>query len=108
GRLDRRLIKLFDPEVVGRKIGRIKEAVQKHSIDLLTGGLASSSLARELELPPKMVEVAFEEIARTDPELRVTRQAGEALLYRGVAAIGPKEDDSMSLAEWVRSLFSHE
>jgi hypothetical protein len=108
GRLDPRLIKLFDPEGAGQKIDRIKREIGARSTDLLTGGISAASLAKQLDVPPRMVETALGEIAWADPELRLSRQGGEVFLYRGAADLAGKENDSMSLAEWVRSLFSNE
>lgn len=107
-RLDPRLVKLFDPEDVSQKLNRVKREIESRRVDLLTGSLSAGTLARELELPLPLVNNAFEMVARSDPELRVSKSSGEATLYRGAAKLPGEEDRSMSLAEWIRSLFSKE
>ncbi len=107
-RLDARLVKLFDPEDVSQKLNRVKKEIESRRTDLLTGSISASGVARELDLPPLLVQNAFEAVARTDPELRVSKRAGEVTLYRGAAKLTAEEDRSMSLAEWIRSLFSKE
>jgi hypothetical protein len=107
-KLDPRLSKLFDPEDVGQKIKRVRREVEERSADLLTGGLSAVDLAEDLSLPVPLVNTALAEIAKKDPELRVSRQSDGALLYRG-APVGPGEEDgSMSLAKWIMNLFSKE
>lgn len=105
-RIDPRLIKLFDPEEVTQKLSRVKREIDERRIDLLTGTLSAGTLARELDLPVVLVNNAFEQYARTDPELRVSKVGAEATLYRGAAKVKAEEDRSMSLADWIRSLFS--
>ncbi|MBK8270007.1 MAG: hypothetical protein IPK83_17595 [Planctomycetes bacterium] len=105
-RIDPRLIKLFDPEEVTQKLSRVKREIDERRIDLLTGTLSAGTLARELDLPVVLVNNAFEQYARSDPELRVSKVGAEATLYRGAAKVKAEEDRSMSLADWIRSLFS--
>ena len=106
--LDQRLWKLFDPEDVGHKIRRVEREVEARSTDLLTGGLTAGELAGKLDLPLPLVNAAMAEIARKDPQLHVSTQSGEAMLYRGAQVRSDEEDGSMSLAEWIKSLFSKE
>jgi len=98
-KLDPRLIKLFDPEDTGQKVNRIKKEIEVRRTDLLTGSLSASSLARELDLPVQLVNNAFETIAKTDPDLRVSKRSGEATLFRGAAKVTGEEDRSTSSAE---------
>ena len=105
-RLDLRLCRLFDPEDVGEKIKRVRREVDARRTDLLTGGISASKLADDLNLPALVVQTALSEIARSEPDLRVSKHAGEMTLYRGAAVTSPEEDGSMSLAEWIKSLFS--
>lgn len=105
-KLDPRLCRLFDPEDVGQKIGRVRREVEARSTDLLTGSVSAGALATGLDLPLPLVNTAFEEIAKKDPELRVSRKSGEAMLYRGAPVMSNEEDGSMSLAEWIKNLFS--
>ncbi|MBX3395695.1 MAG: hypothetical protein KF841_10040 [Phycisphaerae bacterium] len=107
-RIDARLVKLFDPEENSQKLNRIRQEIEARRIDLLTGSLSATQLARELDLPVPLVNNAFEAIARTDPELRVSKRGGEAVMYRGATKTSAEEDRSMSLAEWIRGLFSKE
>lgn len=104
--LDRRLIKLFDPEDVMAKLGRVKKEIKSRSADLLTGSLSADSLAKEMGLPVPLVANAFEQIAHEVPELHVSKKSGVATLFRGVASASYEEDKSMSITEWIRSLFS--
>ncbi len=105
-KLDERLCKLFDPEPVAQKLGRVRQEVEERSSDLLTGGLSASSMAERLDLPESFVQHALEQKAKSDPELHVSKRAGNVMLYRGAPMISDQEDDSMSLAEWIKSLFS--
>ncbi len=106
--LDPRLRKIFDPERVDHKLIRVRRAIEEHSSDLLTGGLTVSTMAGELGLPEPLVLNAFESVAKSDPELHVSKRSGEAMLFRGAPVLSYKEDDSMSLADWIKSLFSKE
>lgn len=107
-KLDARLCKLFDPEQIGQKLERVRREIEDRSPDLLTGGLTASDLARQLELPPPLVQQAFERAAKENPELRVSKRAGEMMLFRGAPVLSDEEDGSMSLAGWIKSLFSRE
>lgn len=104
--LDDRLVKLFDPEGVTGKLSRVRKELEERRTDLLTGGLSMSSVARRLDLPAPLVRQGFEQAVRSDPELRLSRQSGDVMIYRGAAALPDMEDGSMSLADWVKSLFS--
>lgn len=106
--IDQRLVKLFDPEGDAQKVDRVRRAVEERSTDLLTGGISVSSLARELDLPPRVVEAGLSVVVRKDPELRVSRREGEAFLYRGASAAPDGDDDSMSITDWIKSLFAKE
>ncbi len=105
--VDERLVKLFDPESVAQKLDRVRRAVEDRSSDLLTGAIEAGSLARELELPARIVEQGLELVAKSNPELRVSRRSGEVILFRGAAA-SAEEDGFMSLTGWIRNLFSRE
>ena len=106
--LDERLWRLFDPEDAGQKIDRVLHAIQEQRTALLTGGLTARSIADKLGLPDFVVNEAFARAAKTDPELRLSKSGGEVMLYRGASAMPEVEDQSMSLAEWIKSLFSKE
>ena len=102
--LDERLLALFDPEDGRQKIERVRREIRERSTDLLTGGLSAGGLAARLQLPPKVVQTAFEVESRADPELRLAKRSGDFLLYRGAPAL-VGEEDTMSLAQWIKSLF---
>jgi hypothetical protein len=108
GKLDERVCKLFDPEDVGKKIERVRREIEDRRADLLTGGLTASSMAEELDLPERVIQEAFTQVVKADPELRVSMQAGEAMLYRGASAMSDQEDGSMSLSDRIKNLFSRE
>lgn len=96
--------RLFDPEAVTAKIERVREEIRSRSADLLTGGLSARAIGERLGLPTSLVGRVFEGSISTDPELRVSRQGGDVLLYRGAAA--EMEDDEMSMVDWIKQLFS--
>jgi hypothetical protein len=101
------LIKLYDPEANAQKVRRVIEAVQERSADLLTGGLSVAGEAQRLGLPEPIVAEGFRQAAVEDGELRVTRRAGDVLLYRG-AASRPQENFSMNVVDRIKQLFSSE
>lgn len=107
-KIDERLLKLFNPENVAQKLDRVRREIEERSTDLLTGGLSATSMAARLELPVKLVQQAFEVAAKSDSELRVSKRSGEYLLFRGAGLYSGEEDSSMSMFEWIRSLFSSE
>lgn len=107
-KIDERVLKLFNPENVAQKLSRVHREIEDRSTDLLTGGLSANSMAARLELPVKLVQQAFESAAKSDPELRVSRRSGEFLLFRGAGLYSGEEDGSMSMFDWIRSLFSSE
>ncbi len=106
GTHDAKLCKLFDPEHIGSKIGRVRAEIEHCSTDLLTGSLSAETVAKRLQLPLPLVETGFEMASRADPELRASKRSGELLLFRGAPVASGKEDSSMSLADWIKSLFS--
>ncbi len=106
GTHDAKLCKLFDPEHIGQKLGRVRREIEEGSSDLLTGSLSAETVAKRLQLPLPLVEQGFDMAARTEPELRVSKKSGEMLMFRGAPVAADKEDSSMSLAEWIKSLFS--
>ncbi len=108
GTHDAKLCKLFDPERIGQKIGRVRQELEERSTDLLTGSVSAHSVAERLDLPQSIVEQAFEVVEKADPELRVSKRSGEMMLFRGAPVASGREDGSMSLSEWVKSLFSKE
>jgi len=95
--------RLFDPEAMAQKLARVKEEINNRGADLVSGGLSVSVLAERLGLPPRLVAAAFEQAAAADPELRISRQNDEILLYRGAAA--SLEGDT-SMVDRIRDLFS--
>lgn len=97
---------LFDPEDFEQKSQRVRQAVDQHSTDLLTGGLASDRLARELNLPQRLVETAMQRVADSNPELRISGEPGERFLYRGAPAA--VKEKPMSFVDRIRELFSSE
>ncbi|MCZ6816477.1 MAG: hypothetical protein O7F76_07215 [Planctomycetota bacterium] len=108
GTHDAKLCKLFDPEQIGQKIGRVRQELEERSTDLLTGSVSARSVAERLDLPQSVVEQAFDVVEKADPELRVSKRSGEMMLFRGAPVASGREDGSMSLSEWVKSLFSKE
>ncbi len=105
--VDPRLLRIFDPESAKQKVERVRRVIEDRSADLLTGGLSVSSIARAANLPEPVVREGFEQIAATDPELRVTRKDGEFLLFRGAPMRG-MEKKGMNVIDRIRQLFSGE
>lgn len=106
--MDERLVKLFDPEGGTQKVDRVRRAIEERSTDLLTGGLSVTNVARQLDLPPRVVEAGFAAATKADPELRASRRDGDVFLYRGAAALPSVESGSMSITDWIKNLFSKE
>lgn len=104
--LPEHVLGIFDPEVADQKIDRVKERIQAHSADLLTGGISASSMSEKLNVPEKEASAAIAQIAAEDPELYMTQKDGDVLLYRGVAA--KSEKTSMSVVDRIRQLFAKE
>ncbi|MEK7757424.1 MAG: hypothetical protein AAB385_09480 [Planctomycetota bacterium] len=105
--VDPRLLKIFDPEGAKQKVDRVRRLIEERSADLLTGGLSASSVARAVNLPEDVVRQGFDQVAATDPELRVSKKDGEFLLFRG-APLRPQEKRSMNVIDRIRQLFSGE
>ena len=105
--VDPRLLRIFDPESTKQKLERVYDAVEERSADLLTGVLSSSSVAREVNLPPEMVREGFKRVAATNPELKLTEKEDEFLLFRG-APVQHREKKSMNVIDRIRQLFSGE
>lgn len=97
--------RLFDPEATASKIQRVREEVAGRTVDLLGGGISAARLGEQLGVPTGVVAAAFADLAAKDPELRVSRQRDDTLLYRGAPA---DVEDDMSMVDWVRQLFSRE
>lgn len=95
--------RLFDPEATTQKLARIKDEIGRRGADLVTGGLSASGIANCLGLPVRLVTTAFEQVASSDPELRISRQHDEVLLFRGAASAINSES---SMVERIRDIFS--
>ena len=98
--------RLFDPEAVTQKLKRIRQEIDLRGADLLAGGLEASAVGRSLGLPTHLVAAAFEQAARDDPELKLSRRHDEVLLFRGAPA--EMEDSDMSMVDRIRQLLSGE
>ena len=105
--VDHRVPKIFDPETANQKLNRVRRVLEDCSADLLTGGVSLSSVARKANLPEEVARQAFERVAREDPELRLTKRAGEMLLYRG-APVQHQEKRSMGVIDRIKQLLSGE
>ncbi len=105
--VDPRVLRIFDPEGSKQKLERAEKAIRECSAELLTGSVSVAQVCRRSGLSENVVKQAFERVAQRDPELRLTRQDGEVLLYRG-AAPQRRERKSMDFIERIKSLFSGE
>src|SRR6185295_3929136 len=83
--VDPRLLQIFDPENAKQKVDRVRRLVEERSADLLTGGVSTSTMARAANLPEEVIRLGFEQLAESDPELRIARHDGELIMYRGAA-----------------------
>lgn len=104
--LDPRLVKIFDPEGPKQKVERIRDLIDDSSVDLLTGGLSASAVALRSNLPEDVVRQSFEALALHDPELRVTREDEELILYRGAPVSSPEK--KLGMIDRIRQLFAGE
>ena len=104
---DPRMLEVFDPEGPGQKVERIRRLIDERSADLLTGGLSVSQLASESHLPEEMVRRGVEQAAQRDPELRIARQDGEWLVFRGAPAAS-SERKPMNVIDRIRQLFARD
>ncbi|MCL2330508.1 MAG: hypothetical protein FWC56_04310 [Phycisphaerae bacterium] len=99
--------RLFDPEATNQKMQRIKDDVQAHRVELLTGGVRASTVADRLGVSALLVDRVFDELLIHDEQLRVSwHNNNDRLLYLGAPAT--LEESSMSMAGWFWQLFSGE
>lgn len=103
--VDPKLVSLFDPEGDSDKRDRVRREIEERRADLLLGGVSAERIAERLRVPVGVVERVMESVCASDPELRVSRVDGRAVLYRGMAG-DAQEDRSMGVTHWLRSLFS--
>lgn len=103
--VDERILRLFDPEGTDQKISRVAELLAEESAELLTSSLSASQVAKKYDVDEAFVHKAFERLAATDPELRLSQSEGEWLLFRG-APESLQERKSMSMPERIRRLFA--
>ncbi len=101
------VLALFDPEQGSEKLERVQREIEERSAELLTAGLSASSIASRLGLPKDVVMAAVERVAAADPELRVSREADDVLLFRGATARS-EEKTSMNVVDRIRQLFSRD
>lgn len=101
------MTRLFDPEAEAEKRARVRREIEERRADLLSGGISLESLARKLTISARIVEGVMADMSRMDPELRLSRIEGQSVLYRGLPGMEPEEDKSMSVREWIASLFSN-
>ena len=105
--VDARVLRIFDPEGSKQKLERVEQVIEESSAELLTGSLSVSQVAQKSSLPNSVVQQAFERIAGRDPELRLTKQGEEVLLFRGASARS-SEKKPMNVIDRIRQLFSGE
>jgi hypothetical protein len=103
---DPRLVRMFDPEAEAEKRSRVRREIEERRAELLLGGVSTGSLVVKLNIGASIVEGVMAEMCRSDPELRLSRIDGQTVLYRGEPGTEAQEDDSMSVREWIASLFS--
>ncbi|RME37588.1 MAG: hypothetical protein D6788_09135, partial [Planctomycetota bacterium] len=104
---DPQVLALFDPEDRAEKIARVRRRIEQMGAELSTGGISASVLQRSTGLPAAVVKEAFERTAAENPELRLTKQDGELLLYRG-APQPHRERKGMNVVDRIKQLFSRE
>jgi len=97
--------RVFDPEAANQKIERVRAVIAERGADLLTGGLSVSAIARQMDLPEPLVRDAAAQAAAADPELQLSGDSGEVLLFRGASAV-KQERGGMDMFERIKRLFS--
>ncbi len=102
------LTDLLDPEEADEKRRRVREMIQKHTAELLSGGLSSDKLAARTQLPLQQVEAEVKSYAKETPGLMAKRLDGRVVLFREGSA--PPMGDSaggagMPLIDRIKSLF---
>jgi hypothetical protein len=99
--------RLFDPEATSKKLARVVAEIERRSADLLGSGINVRDLAEALDVPTNTVLLGCERARRVDPELNVTRQGNDILLYRG-APVSTTKEAPMSMVDRIRQLFGVE
>ena len=88
------LVDLFDPEKDTEKRVRLRQFIQEHRGELLSGGLSAETLAAKTKIPQQIVEVELKSYARENPGLAAKRLDGRWVLFQ--------ESSSAALAPGVR------
>jgi len=82
------------PEAANQKIERVRaRSWPERSADLLTSGVSVRSVAERLDLPERLVEEGFARTATADPELRLSRKAGETSCIGCAMSAGQERGD---------------
>ncbi len=97
------VLALFDPTTTTLRLEQLRREIDRRRADLSGSGLHAGELAARFDLLRDVVAAAFRQAALADPELHVSEQEGESLLYRG-AATSPSSV-SAGIFERVRALF---
>lgn len=106
--VDKRVLNLFDPEGDRHKIERAIRQIEEDSAALLTGSLSVEQVVERTGLTRKLVSKAFEAYAQREPEVRVSRQDGQTLIYRSLSTSSPmarKDKKGLSVLDRLRQLF---
>ena len=112
------LADLFDPEADELKRQRVRECIEQHRVDLLSGGVAAEKIAGKTQLAAYFVEAELKAYAAENPGLVAKRLDGRVVLYRegaspsqapaGAGASGARASgggSSMPLFDSLRALF---
>ena len=76
------LRRVLNPEGDADKRRRVRDSLERHQTDLITGGVSLQKVASELNLPAPMVEAEAKAWAKQQTNLRVKKLDGVPVLYR--------------------------
>ncbi len=102
------LLGLLDPEDQSQKSQRIREAIDKARVELLSGGISSARIAQRTDLPLAMVENEVKLYAK-EHGLSARKLDGSLLLFREGSGLGSPARNGgsdMPFIERLKSLFS--
>jgi hypothetical protein len=98
---------LLNPETEDAKRRRVRDGIDKHRVELLTGGLSADRVAQETQLPLQFVETELKSYARENPGLSAKRLEGRVMLLGdGSFTQQPTAENDMAIIDRIKSLFS--
>ncbi|MBV8779929.1 MAG: hypothetical protein JO353_00895, partial [Phycisphaerae bacterium] len=110
---------LLDPEADEEKTVRIRELIDSHQNELISGGIVAEKLAARGKLPLQAVEAELKSYAKETPGLVAKRLDGRLVMYRDGStpavskassagrARSKAGDSDMPMIDRIKALFSH-